>query len=72
VGDVEEFNEYPWTGHSVIMGTVEQEGQDIDTVLRYFGETIDASPLSADLTPTWLASILNPYPFNPERMPTSL
>ena len=37
MGDVEEFNEYPWTGHSVIMGTVEQEGQDIDTVLRYSG-----------------------------------
>ena len=37
VGDVEELNEYPWTGHSVIMGTVERGWQDIDTVLRYFG-----------------------------------
>ena len=54
MGDVEELNEYPWTGHSVIMGTVEQEWQDIDTVLRYFGETINASLLSAGLMPTSL------------------
>ncbi len=27
---------YPWTGHSVLMGTVEREWQDRDTVLSYF------------------------------------
>jgi putative transposase len=38
IGDMEELNNYRWAGHSVIMGRVEREWQDVDTVLGYFGK----------------------------------
>ena len=28
---------YPWTGHSAIMGKQQRRGQDVGTVLGYFG-----------------------------------
>jgi len=37
VGGVEELNNYRWSGHFAIMGRVEREWQNIDTVLGYFG-----------------------------------
>jgi REP-associated tyrosine transposase len=37
VGDPEELNHYRWAGHSAIMGRVEREWQDVETVLAYFG-----------------------------------
>jgi putative transposase len=37
VGALEELKQYRWAGHSAIMGRVKRGGQDIDTVLRYFG-----------------------------------
>lgn len=42
VGNLEELNCYRWAGHSVIMGSVERDWQDIDTVLAYFGKGRDA------------------------------
>jgi REP element-mobilizing transposase RayT len=42
VGDVEELNNYRWTGHSVIMGRVERKWQDVDTILGYFGRGREA------------------------------
>jgi len=36
-GNMEELSHYRWAGHSAIMGRVEREWQDIDTVLGYFG-----------------------------------
>jgi putative transposase len=38
VENLEELNEYPWSGHSAIMGKVKRGWQDIDTVLGYFGK----------------------------------
>jgi putative transposase len=37
VGNLEDLRDYQWAGHSAIMGRVEQDWQDIDTVLGYFG-----------------------------------
>jgi REP-associated tyrosine transposase len=39
VKDMKELKEYQWCGHSVIMGRVKREWQDIDTVLAYFGKS---------------------------------
>jgi len=33
VKNLEELNEYPWSGHSAIMGKVKRGWQDIDTLL---------------------------------------
>jgi len=38
VGNLEELKDYRWAGHSAIMGKVERDWQDIDTVLGYFGK----------------------------------
>ena len=38
VGDVRGLSKYRWTGHSVILGRVKRDWQDIDTVLGYFGK----------------------------------
>lgn len=38
VDSLDNLNEYPWTGHSTIMGRVERDWQDTDTVLAYFGK----------------------------------
>jgi len=37
VDDLDGLNEYPWAGHSAIMGSVKRDWQDTDTVLAYFG-----------------------------------
>jgi hypothetical protein len=37
VDDLDGLNEYPWAGHSAIMGSVKRYWQDTDTVLAYFG-----------------------------------
>lgn len=37
VKDLEALKDYRWVGHSAIMGRVQREWQDIDTVLSYFG-----------------------------------
>jgi len=42
VGGVEELKDYRWAGHSVIMGRVEREWQDSDTILGYFGRGQEA------------------------------
>lgn len=39
VKDMKELDVYPWTGHSVIMGTQVRPWQDRDAVLAYFGTT---------------------------------
>ena len=39
VKDMEELDIYPWTGHSVIMGTHNRPWQDGDAILAYFGKT---------------------------------
>jgi len=38
VDGLDRLNEYPWTGHSTVMGRVERDWQDTDTVLAYFGQ----------------------------------
>jgi hypothetical protein len=42
VGELEGLNNYQWAGHSAIMGRVEREWQDIETVLGYFGSGREA------------------------------
>jgi putative transposase len=39
VKDMKELDVYPWTGHSVIMGTQACPWQDRDAILAYFGTT---------------------------------
>ncbi|UCH08249.1 MAG: transposase [Deltaproteobacteria bacterium] len=38
VDSLDKLNEYPWTGHTAIVGRVERDWQDTDTVLAYFGQ----------------------------------
>ena len=38
VKDMNELKKYPWCGHSVIMGKIKHEWQDMDTILSYFGK----------------------------------
>lgn len=38
VGDLEALNNYRWSGHSVIMGRMKGDWQEIDTILAYFGK----------------------------------
>ncbi|WP_232278976.1 transposase [Geotalea uraniireducens] len=38
VKDTVELNEYPWSGHAVLMGRREMPGQNVEEVLRYFGQ----------------------------------
>ncbi len=38
VWDLGELSKYRWAGHSVIMGKVKRDWQDVDTVLAYFGK----------------------------------
>lgn len=38
VKSLKELKGYPWCGHSALMGSVEREWQDTDTVLAYFGK----------------------------------
>jgi len=42
VVELEGLNNYQWAGHSAIMGRVEREWQDIETVLGYFGNGREA------------------------------
>ena len=43
VKDLNELDKYPYCGHSVIMGVVKREWQDIEYVLGYFGKRIGTS-----------------------------
>lgn len=43
VKGIRELNKYPWTGHSVLMGKVKSEWQNVDYVLRRFGTTAGAA-----------------------------
>lgn len=36
VPGMEELKKYPWTGHSVLMGEINRDWQDRDTILSYF------------------------------------
>jgi putative transposase len=38
VAGVKELNDYPWSGHAVVMGMVNTHWQDTDTILAYFGK----------------------------------
>ena len=38
-----EFDKYPYSGHSALMGKVKREFQDTDYVLRLFGEKLPAA-----------------------------
>jgi putative transposase len=38
VSSMAELNEYPWSGHAVLMGRREMPGQNVEEVLRYFGK----------------------------------
>jgi REP element-mobilizing transposase RayT len=40
VPDIKALDSYPWSGHSVIMGKVQQDWQDKNYVLAFFGGTI--------------------------------
>jgi len=37
--DVKSLDQYPWAGHSALMGRIKQEWQDTEYVLSYFGDT---------------------------------
>jgi REP element-mobilizing transposase RayT len=36
VTDLPKLKEYPWTGHSVLMGKIERDWQDTETILSFF------------------------------------
>ena len=38
VRTIRELEEYPWSGHSAIMGTTKRKWQDTGEILRYFGK----------------------------------
>ena len=40
VRTLEELDQYPWSGHSVLIGYRTLEGQVVDEVLEYFGRTL--------------------------------
>jgi hypothetical protein len=40
ISDVDELNGYDYCGHSVLMGVKKRPWQDVDDVLRYFGQTV--------------------------------
>lgn len=41
VADVGRLERYPWCGHSVVTGNGKLQGQDVESVLGYFGRRID-------------------------------
>jgi len=38
VDGLKKLNNYPWTGHSALMGKVKRDWQDTETILDYFGK----------------------------------
>jgi REP element-mobilizing transposase RayT/DNA-binding transcriptional ArsR family regulator len=40
VSNIEELERYPWCGHAVVMGNIENEWQDKDYVLSWFGNDV--------------------------------
>ena len=40
VHTLEELNAHPWSGHAVIMGVKQQQGQDCRSVLEHFGDDV--------------------------------
>jgi REP element-mobilizing transposase RayT len=43
VPDLEALNTYPWCGHSAIIGKIKREWQNVEDVLKLFGNTISSS-----------------------------
>ncbi len=43
VKNANEFDKYPYSGHSALMGKVKREFQDTGNVLRLFGEKLPAT-----------------------------
>lgn len=46
--DLNELHSFPWTGHAALMGSHVHNWQDTETVLSYFGETIEEARHSLD------------------------
>lgn len=46
VTDLTSLNEYPWCGHSVLMGNYERPGQAVQKVLVHFGKNLKKSRFS--------------------------
>lgn len=40
VADLHELNEFPYAGHSALMGRIKREWQDVDYVLGFFGKQV--------------------------------
>ena len=43
VSDLEALNTYPWCGHSAIMGKAKREWQNVDYILKLFGNSISSA-----------------------------
>jgi hypothetical protein len=43
VADLKDLAKYPYCGHSVLMGKQKRDFQDVDYVLRLFGEKVAAA-----------------------------
>ncbi len=43
VSELESLDQFPWSGHSVVMGKLSMEGQSVDTVLSFFGRRLQAA-----------------------------
>jgi len=41
VNDLSELDQYPWSGHAVLMGNIQQEGQELLEILQRFGKDIN-------------------------------
>jgi len=48
VADLKELSNYPYSGHSAIMGKRIRDFQDVDYVLRLFGDKVVHNCLSTD------------------------
>ena len=40
---IDSLDEFPWTGHAVLLGNAQQPGQDVDFVLAHFGCKVGAA-----------------------------
>jgi hypothetical protein len=40
LSDLKEFDQYPYSGHMALMGKIKQPWQEIDYVLKEFGDTV--------------------------------
>jgi len=46
--DLDSLRSYSWTGHSALMGARQHSWQDTDSVLAYFGDSVEASRSSLE------------------------